>query len=280
MEHRGDTGPGPIIGGGYGDAIACPSRTMCVACWRIGPPRHHRRLGNLDDEPELRALCSSFLPDNPDVRCHGVDWIIRLQRWRRRSSPLLTGERAGQQRPKHRFTEGSAESIVLRRPLVTRAITDTLSDQTIPGAVLATTNGGRTWANQPFPPSIGSMTDIVCPTVSVCYAVADTTDPTGNFGQADLFATNDAGAIWTSTRLPLNGSEPTGLACPSSLSCLFISLSGLGKPQILTTSDGGETWRLHAITPIRRRTWARYLAPRRQSVTPSGTESSFRPMPE
>jgi photosystem II stability/assembly factor-like uncharacterized protein len=235
-------------GGGYGDAIDCPSVTTCVSVgesgllsttdsWTTWTSNSNFGLFSAVACPSTNECFATASTGSSDSEGGGaiVATTDSGRSWTAKTYTPFYGGLDGIDCPS-RSTCYAGDN-------------DTLSDQTIPGAILATVDAGRTWANQPLPTSIGPLTEIACPTTTVCYAVADTTDPTGTFGQGDFFATSDGGDSWSSKTLPMNGSEPTGLACPSILTCYFISVNSKGKPQILTTFDGGKTWRLHAIDP-------------------------------
>lgn len=142
--------------------------------------------------------------------------------------------------------------------------------------VVATTNGGSSWATQQTPAGINQFTAVACPSTAECFVVGPdgilaTTDGgsawgpetvpagSGDFvavtcptvddcyalgmssGTVALLATTDAGAVWTVEPIPDSSGLPKGIACPTVSTCSVAEGDAAGAA-VLTTSDGGSTW--------------------------------------
>jgi photosystem II stability/assembly factor-like uncharacterized protein len=101
-----------------------------------------------------------------------------------------------------------------------------------PAILFTTRNGGRTWEHFPLPGSDTMITQLSCPTSTVCYAIAlrgssfdgyGEADHANEFWATDLLRTNDSGRTWTAATFP---SGPPGdydslstLDCPTTSVC-------------------------------------------------------------
>jgi photosystem II stability/assembly factor-like uncharacterized protein len=99
------------------------------------------------------------------------------------------------------------------------------------GDIVATTNGGSSWAAQSAPNSV-EFTTIDCPTTQVCYAEGQQFEIDPGF---PIYTTNNGGASWTLT----TGSVafPNSMACTSIFQCVAVGQSGTSS-----TTNGGTTW--------------------------------------
>ena len=124
------------------------------------------------------------------------------------------------------------------------------------GVIMATTNGGASWAKQSVPPMVttgfgSGLQSIVCPSVTDCFATGVSSSAGGV-----VLGTTDGGAQWTvrwsGTQAPTHyADDVTAVACPSTIDCYALAdneqadnVSGL-----LATTDGGTTWTSLAFPP-------------------------------
>jgi photosystem II stability/assembly factor-like uncharacterized protein len=83
-----------------------------------------------------------------------------------------------------------------------------------------------------------------CPTTTTCYVV--------NFASAgpgtatELEVTDDDGAAWRPSTLPVTLALPPSLACVDADTCAILGIDGSGDATFLETTDGGRTWSSHA----------------------------------
>jgi photosystem II stability/assembly factor-like uncharacterized protein len=98
--------------------------------------------------------------------------------------------------------------------------------------VIASTDGGMTWATQTLPASLPAVDGLSCPSPSTCVAV-------GNDFLATGFAigTTDGGTTWGSLGLPGTLGFFSQVTCPSTTVCLVLS-----DTQMLRSTDRGTTW--------------------------------------
>ena len=95
------------------------------------------------------------------------------------------------------------------------------------GTVVASSDGGGTWSNQTLPSGLGFLTNVTCPTSSVCLA----TDG------LHLITASDGGTTWADGTVPAGDDGFGGIACPSASTCIAV-----GNNAFVMTSDGGTTW--------------------------------------
>jgi hypothetical protein len=106
-------------------------------------------------------------------------------------------------------------------------------------AVIATTDGGATWTNQPIPGSVGYLSRIACSDRRTCVAVGQAAQ-TSN-GQAISIATTDGGASWTVVPSPDTVLDITALTCRADRSCLAVGTTANGSAA-LTEPSPGSAW--------------------------------------
>jgi photosystem II stability/assembly factor-like uncharacterized protein len=103
-------------------------------------------------------------------------------------------------------------------------------------SVNATTDSGDAWFTRTFPTGIGTVSEVTCPSVAVCYAPVA-------FG---VLATADSGSTWSFKSFPLDMSL-AALACPSVTTCYAIAVVPKDRQQrFLSSTDAGSTWRVLA----------------------------------
>ena len=109
--------------------------------------------------------------------------------------------------------------------------------------VVASTNGGLTWATQSVPSGTGALSDVACSSPSDCIAVGGV--PSGG-GSDVILATTDGGTNWASQTAPAGVSDLYGVSCrPPSSECYAVGQSGDNSNPagaIISSSDGGITW--------------------------------------
>jgi hypothetical protein len=95
------------------------------------------------------------------------------------------------------------------------------------GTIIATKNGGSTWA---FQTSGSGMpwNSISCPSATTCFAVA---------GPGIIRATTNGGTTWTA-QTSNTSNYLNGIACTSTTSCHVVGNAGT----MLVTTNGGSTW--------------------------------------
>jgi photosystem II stability/assembly factor-like uncharacterized protein len=110
---------------------------------------------------------------------------------------------------------------------------ESASADTVPGWVV----------NQQYPAAADAAWSVACPSTSTCFAVGE-----NSTNSAEILATVDGGAHWTSQAVPAGLTELTAIACASTIVCDAVSGS-----TVLSTTDGGTTWRslpIGAITSL------------------------------
>ena len=115
---------------------------------------------------------------------------------------------------------------------------ETASADTVPGWVV----------NQQYPAAADAAWSVACPSTSTCFAVGE-----NSTNSAEILATTDGGAHWTSQTVPAGSTELTAIACASTIVCDAVSGSVESGSTVLSTTDGGTTWRslpIGAITSL------------------------------
>ncbi len=113
------------------------------------------------------------------------------------------------------------------------------------GAVVATSDAGRTWQAQPLPVGIGGLNSVSCPTSSQCSAGG-----TNALRAGTVVTTADRGALWSAETLPdvVRQALPSGhygingVACASSAGCVVAGSTSSSSGVVLSTADNGTTW--------------------------------------
>ena len=100
------------------------------------------------------------------------------------------------------------------------------------------------WTTRVAPPGVGILNDVVCPSVSHCYAVGGSS-PYGT-GPGSIIASTDGGITWKTLDVTPD-IWLASIACPSSTNCIAAGgTAGSGgetnAPVVLVTTDGGQVW--------------------------------------
>jgi len=108
-----------------------------------------------------------------------------------------------------------------------------------------------TWRRSLIPFRHGSiivgLASVDCPTTVTCYALADSYD-----AGALLLATSTRAASWRIVRVSQGGRVPvkeltnshfSNVSCATTTSCTVVGVGPSGQLLILTTTDGGSSWR-------------------------------------
>ncbi len=103
-------------------------------------------------------------------------------------------------------------------------------------AVIATTNGGKSWFNQSIPATAGYLADIACSSQLQCVAVGQ---GQGNQG-VSIFTTN-GGATWVQSPVPPAITDMTAVSCNSDRRCMVIGALITGNAALVSMSTGA-TW--------------------------------------
>jgi len=101
------------------------------------------------------------------------------------------------------------------------------------GAVIGTTDGGRTWGPLATPPGVGGLAGVACPTKLHCEVVGD-----GNGDAGAVYGTRNGGRKWHAQPAVLGGGLFMAVACPSGTVCEVTGNTGA----IFGTINGGMTW--------------------------------------
>lgn len=116
------------------------------------------------------------------------------------------------------------------------------------GAVLGTTDGGRTWDIDSLPTSPLSVSQaeaVACPSVTLCYLGG--TGGTATTGGNVIFGSDTFGATWTAQKLPRSltrdGGSVTGLACATATTCE--AANDFGNAMVTTN---GSTWTAQPVS--------------------------------
>ena len=108
-------------------------------------------------------------------------------------------------------------------------------------AFLTTTNAGDTWNEQRLPSGVSSYSNMTCPSVTDCFAIAQYSS-----GPLAIVSTTNSGSTWTSATLP-SGTYLSDLACPSVTTCFATGNTNSNAPEIFTSTDSGSTWNTEAV---------------------------------
>jgi hypothetical protein len=109
-----------------------------------------------------------------------------------------------------------------------------------PAAVIATTNGGKSWTSQPVPPGTGALNDVSCADRHYCVAVGQS-DQAPSGGSAVL-VTTDGGSTWTAAQ-PLTGVfDMTTVTCRADRHCWAVGTIAAGEA-VFASKPGTSGWR-------------------------------------
>jgi len=122
------------------------------------------------------------------------------------------------------------------------AVGATLSNS---GAVIATSDGGRTWNAQILPPGVNILNSVSCSTSSQCSATGTNSSRVGV-----VVTTTDGGTTWGIETLPsvISQALPSGyyglngVSCPTKTACLAVGATSSNSGVVVSTMDGGTTW--------------------------------------
>jgi photosystem II stability/assembly factor-like uncharacterized protein len=106
-------------------------------------------------------------------------------------------------------------------------------------AIIATTDGGARWVDQPVPPTVGYLSGVACTTTRDCTAVGQAAQPSD--GQAAIIVTSDGGAAWTQIPTPPDLLDATAVTCHTDRVCLAMGTTA-GAEVTLVSSSSGQTW--------------------------------------
>ena len=107
------------------------------------------------------------------------------------------------------------------------------------GSILSTTDGGSTWAASTTPSDTGAISNIVCPSATVCELVGEASSEA-----AVIVGTTDSGATWTTQATLAETTQDfggAGIACASATTCEAAAY-GYEGGSLLGTNNGGATW--------------------------------------
>ncbi len=117
-------------------------------------------------------------------------------------------------------------------------------------AILATTNGGKTWEFQTVPSGVASLAGVAFASPSVGWAVGSTCAGTGV-----VLATTDGGTSWAAQTLPSGTGILDGVAAASTTTAWAVGRTiasgpgGAGAVGLtISTTDGGSSWLVGART--------------------------------
>ncbi len=118
---------------------------------------------------------------------------------------------------------------------------------------VTTTDGGTSWITTALP-SDDWVSAMACPTTEDCVMVGYPKDPSHPLGfSTPGFAlwTRDGGTTWAPGQLPQGlqfASLNVELSCPDATICMATGqLPGGVQSAVVTTADGGETWKLRRL---------------------------------
>jgi hypothetical protein len=114
------------------------------------------------------------------------------------------------------------------------------------GFVEITADGGATWTPGRLPPGYGpgDAPQLTCPDAEHCFATGTTNLSNDNV----IAASGDGGRTWTLLPLPRDvpGPDLSNVSCPTDSTCYLTGSDNRGvdgSAMLLTTSDGGVSWR-------------------------------------
>jgi hypothetical protein len=125
---------------------------------------------------------------------------------------------------------------------------------------LTTASGGHSWTVSPLPADVGQIMNLDCVTATTCRGLASATGNPMSPGFDMLIAdmhfvvTTDGGRRFTVVRFP-QGESVQSVSCPTASRCVAVGLydtsdqrtgPDLDHGVLLTSDDGGVTWRQHA----------------------------------
>jgi hypothetical protein len=137
---------------------------------------------------------------------------------------------------------GSGESLsVAGGPITLSALACAAADcVAVGGPWIAAGDLAGTYVLRRAPAGTGYLSGVACPSATRCIAIAQQ----DGLGKDNLVVTSrDGGRTWTGRQLPTAVDGLASISCPSVSDCMAVGEGG-GKGEIVTTADGGATWRL------------------------------------
>jgi photosystem II stability/assembly factor-like uncharacterized protein len=231
-----------VKGGGgldpYGDAIACPSTTMCVTngAANLGPDSipsgilvtaDSGRTWNQEKLPLLMGVFGVACPSTRVCFAIGAGGIGAHE-----FGAIISSIDAGRSWRTSLDTPGPHDLGEIACP----AATTCLSGDEGGSSLNVTTDSGGSWTTRTFPAGMGGVGSVTCPSITVCYAATD----------RGILATVDSGSTW-SFKSFLPDMFLAALACPSVTTCYAIAVVPKVRQQnFLSTTDAGDTWKVLA----------------------------------
>jgi hypothetical protein len=125
---------------------------------------------------------------------------------------------------------------------------------------LTTASGGHSWTVSPLPAAVGQIIDLACVTATTCRGLASASPNEAAFSSWGLYSnmnfivTSDGGRHFTVVAFP-KGESVQSVTCPTASHCVAVGLHSKatlangpdnGPGVLLTSDDGGLTWRQHS----------------------------------
>jgi|GEM_PF-3050550 len=228
----GESSPGSAGTGSVFYAVACPSRSHCVAVgggiatsttggamWTLQPePRvltHQPSVAYLDSVSCLSPTACVAVGEDGIVaisRDGGMDWATR--QW----LPIAN----------------SFYQVACEAPTFCLAVGESSSGS---GLMIRTTNGGKTWSNLAISKEASLLSGVACPSPAICYAVGRLKE------KAVILATDDGGRSWSTQVTSRSLTSLIGISCSSSSACTVI----VSSAKQMFTTDAGKQWSVREI---------------------------------
>lgn len=128
------------------------------------------------------------------------------------------------------------------------AVGSTLASSSGPAgaALVASTDGGGTWALQPIPPSVGYLSGIACTSARSCAAVGQV--GLNGLGPGAILTTGNGGRTWDLQAVPTGTTDVTAVDCRVSGRCTALGVVS-GQVTTLVPSTTG-TWATGGRVPV------------------------------
>ena len=103
-------------------------------------------------------------------------------------------------------------------------------------ALIATTDGGATWAGQTIPPTMAYLSAISCSGQRLCTAVGQLAT-----GQGGVIVTTSGGTTWSQEPVPAGILDLTAVTCRPDRRCLAVGTT-VGTAVVLSSTAPGGAW--------------------------------------